>query len=202
MIVVGVAAGSGGVEEVSVSKKTGAGLGYGCLVADPAWKFGDKLPGKGRGSEKHYGCMKLHEIMRYPIPGMLPDSWLFLWRVAAMQQEALDVVKAWGYVVKSEIVWVKTSVNTGRPVIGMGRSVRNAHEVCLVCTRGRPVVYDHSVPSVIYAPRGIHSAKPEAVQDAIEKLVGPVAKAEIFARRRRPGWECFGNQLSAAWAAE
>jgi N6-adenosine-specific RNA methylase IME4 len=177
---------------------------FGCIVADPAWKFGDKLPGKGRGAAKHYSCMTVSEIMRYPLPPLMDSCWLFLWRVAAMQQEAFDVARAWGFTVKSEIVWVKTknkpSCNTVR--IGMGRTVRNAHEVCLVCTRGKPIVYDHSVSSVIFAPRLTHSEKPEELQDKAEKLAGSVLKIELFARRYRPGWACVGDELQAAEAAE
>lgn len=168
---------------------------YGCILADPPWKFGDPLPGKGRGAVKHYDCMAVSQIQRFPLPNLAPDCWLFLWRVASMQQEAIDVVKAWGFTVKSEFCWVKTSSKSGRIRMGMGRSVRNAHEVCLVCTKGRPIQVSKSIPSVIMAPRGEHSAKPEAVQDAIEALVGDVLKAELFARRQRDGWLCLGKGL-------
>jgi N6-adenosine-specific RNA methylase IME4 len=84
----------------------------------------------------------------------------------------------------------------------MGRTVRNAHEVCLVCTRGKPIVYDHSVSSVIFAPRLAHSEKPEELQDKAEKLAGSVPKIELFARRYRPGWACVGDELQAAEAEE
>lgn len=179
--------------------KTGAGLArpieYGCILADPPWKFSDALPGKGRGAIKHYDCLSVSQIQRFPLPSLAPDCWLFLWRVASMQQEALDVAKAWGFTVKSEFVWVKTSAKTSKVRMGMGRSVRNCHEVCLVCARGRPIQICKSVPSVIMAPRGEHSSKPEAVQDAIELLVGDVPRAELFARRQRKGWKCFGKEL-------
>jgi N6-adenosine-specific RNA methylase IME4 len=175
---------------------------YGCILADPPWKFGDKLPGKGRGASKHYPCMSVSEIQRFPLPPIADNCWLFLWRVASMQREALDVVNAWGFTVKSELCWVKTSEKTGRVVMGMGRSVRNAHEICLVCTKGKPIQVSKSVSSVIEAPRGYHSTKPEQIQDAIEALVGDVHKVELFARRHRAGWLCLGNQIDAAQAAE
>lgn len=174
---------------------------FGCILADPAWKFGDSLPGKGRGASKHYGCMDFNDIAKMELPPTEPDCWLFMWRVAAMQREALFVAESWGFTIKSEIVWVKTTAK-GSVRIGMGRTVRNSHEVCLVCTRGKPTVHNHSIPSVIMAPRGKHSAKPESVQDAIDAIVGPVRKAELFARRHRDGWECFGNELTTASAAE
>ena len=46
----------------------------------------------------------------------------------------------------------------------------------------------------IVAPMGRHSKKPEEMQDRVERLFeGPYL--EIFARRRRPGWTCLGNEL-------
>lgn len=213
---------------------------YGLIVADPPWKFGDNLPGKGRGSAKHYRCMTVSEIMRYPLPALLDDCFLFLWRVAAMQQEALHVGRAWGFTLKSEITWIKVpttirmtqkireinyhvrefddpktdalrdhliaeaGIVAGRRVrIGMGRTVRLAHEVCLVLTRGRPKVHNRSVSSVIFAPRIEHSRKPEELQTKAELIAGPdVPRIELFARRQRDGWTCVGDQLTAAQAAE
>lgn len=164
------------------------------VLADPPWKFGDSLPGKKRGASKHYPCMRTSEICALIIPPVANDALLFLWRVAAMQQEALDVMRAWGFTLKSEFVWVKS----GR--MGMGRYVRHEHEVCLIGTRGRGIdlIVDHGVRSVVFAPRGKHSEKPSFTYKLIERLVGDAdPKVELFARRERPGWICFGDELGA-----
>ena len=84
-----------------------SGAPYVCITADPPWKMGDKLPGKKRGAAKNYRVLTVSEIMRFPLPPIADDAILFLWRLSAMPQEALDVVKAWGFVPKSEIVWEK-----------------------------------------------------------------------------------------------
>ena len=81
------------------------------------------------------------------------------------------------------------------------RYVRAAHETCLVATRGRFKVDCKSIRSRFSAPvpvgsdgKYIHSGKPEAFFELVEKLVaGPYV--ELFARRRRPGWICLGNEL-------
>jgi N6-adenosine-specific RNA methylase IME4 len=57
---------------------------------------------------------------------------------------------------------------------------------------------DRSVRQAILAPRMRHSEKPDAVMLALEKLFGPVRRLELFARRHRPGWTCWGNQLPDA----
>lgn len=168
------------------------------LVADPPWKFGDSLPGKKRGASKHYGCLPLHEIMRFPLPPLADDCALFLWRVSAMQEEALQVVRAWGFKPHSEIVWRKTTVN-GKLSFGMGRIVRGSHETCLIAVRGRNIPRSRSERSVFDAPVGEHSAKPDAFYEIVERLF-PGPYAELFARRQRDGWTCFGDELEGLQA--
>jgi N6-adenosine-specific RNA methylase IME4 len=166
------------------------------LVADPPWRFGDKLPGPGRGAEKHYPTLSVGELCSFPLPPVADDARLLLWRVASMQDEALAVARAWGFTVKSEVVWLKRTVN-GKRWFGMGRQVRMEHEVCLIATRGRPNnPRRKDVRSTFEAAAGRHSAKPEAFYDLVESLyAGPYV--ELFARRHRPGWTCLGNELPA-----
>lgn len=174
---------------------------YGVLVADPPWAFRDHLPGKGRGAAKHYQCLPSTELERFPIPAMAPGAWCFLWRVSSMQQEALAVMAAWGFRLVSEVVWVKTKRDRSGPAMGMGHYVRNAHEICLIGVRDGASSrrLSKSVPSVIEAPRGRHSQKPEAFFELVEALA-PGPYCELFARRHRPGWDCFGDQLPAVAA--
>lgn len=168
---------------------------FSVVVADPPWQFGDSLPGPGRGAEKHYQCLTLEQLRWFPLPPIAADAWLFLWRVSAMPEEALAVVRAWGFVPKSEIVWVKTDKTGEKLRIGMGRSVRLAHEVCIVATRGKPARASMSVPSVIHAPRGRHSEKPDEFFVAVERLTGEVPRVEMFGRKQRPGWTVLGNEV-------
>jgi N6-adenosine-specific RNA methylase IME4 len=196
------------------------------LVSDPAWSWDDDLPGDGRGSAKHYLTPKqnVRQIVDYLRPvieeQMLFDARLAMWRVAAMQQEALDVIRTLGFTVKAEMVWAKYRRN-GNLNAGMGHQVRNAHEICLIATRGQPeerrskgvrsVFFEDEMPnhSVDYcgenlercpnperhkANRPIHSAKPGRFYEILEELYeGPFR--ELNARRRRPGWIQEGDEL-------
>lgn len=172
------------------------------LCADPPWQFGDKLTmaATKRGSGSNYSTMSLEEVKAFQSPSPIADdALLFLWSVAAMKQEALEVMRAWGFAPKSEIVWVKTSGPVQlhampKLAFGMGRYVRNCHETCLIGRRGKAKVQCRSVRSVFFAPAGRHSAKPEAFYDLVEKL-SPGPYVELFARRQRPGWRCFGDEL-------
>jgi N6-adenosine-specific RNA methylase IME4 len=165
------------------------------VLADPPWPFRDRLPGPGRGAAKHYGCLTVAELCAFPLPPLADDCTLFLWRVASMQQEALDVMAAWGFNLKSEIVWLKRTT-TGKRWFGMGRTVRAEHETCLIGTRGRPVTRRRNIRSTFEAVGGQHSEKPARFYDFIEALRdGPYV--ELFARRRRPGWTSLGDQVPA-----
>ena len=177
------------------------------VVADPPWQFSDRLPGGGRGAAKHYRCLSARDIMRFPLPPIAADALLFLWRVGSMQDEALDVMRVWGFDQKSEIVWVKTREKDGVVhgfdatgvglAVGMGRYVRGSHEACLIGRRGKAKVRDRSVRSVFFAPRGRHSEKPELFFELVEQLSGG-PYLELFSRRQRRGWTCLGSEAGGA----
>jgi N6-adenosine-specific RNA methylase IME4 len=179
-----------------------------CVVADPPWAPRDSL-GR-RGAAAQYRTLLTDQIVRFPVPLVADDAILFLWRLASMQGDALRVVRAWGFVEKSEVVWCKLT-KLGRPWFGMGRTVRASHETAIVAVRGRAskIVRGHGVRSIFSAPvpvdvngRYIHSAKPKEFFDSIvyPLIGGPTAGGpclELFARQRRPHWVTMGDQLPA-----
>ena len=172
------------------------------VACDPPWRFGDTLPGPGRGAAKHYETLTVDQLKAFALPPIGGDALLFLWRVAAMQQEALDVIKAWGFTQKSEIVWVKKTV-TGQRHMGMGRYVRFEHETCLIATRGRGIdlIRNHAIRSTFEAPMGPHSEKPDRFYEIVRELTTG-RRCEMFARRRRAGFVSFGDQVEERTAAE
>lgn len=181
------------------------------VAADCPWLFGDSLPGETRGASRQYDCMSTWDIQRLgryegkqlyvadqPIAR---DAALFLWEISTMPQEALDVVRSWGFKVKTRGIWLKKTVN-GERWFGMGRTLRAEHESFLVCTRGTPAVLNHSIRSTfvteidfagLSAEVGRHSEKPEKFYEIVEQLFeGP--RLELFARRQRAGWTCLGDE--------
>lgn len=169
------------------------------IVADPPWKFSDRLPGKTRGAARNYSCLSVEDICRFPLPSLVGDCALFLWRAASMPQAALDVVRMWGFTPKTELIWLKKT-STGQRWFGLGRTLRAEHETCIVATRGRPQVLNHSTRSTfvtdvegLSAQVGRHSEKPQAFYNIVESLFdGP--RVELFARRQRHGWTCLGDE--------
>lgn len=156
-----------------------AGEPFRVVCADPPWRFGDKLPGAGRGAERQYPTLTAKQICQLPLPAIADNAILFLWRVGSMQQEALDVMRAWRFDQKSEIVWNKLTKN-GKPFFGMGRTVRGAHETCLIGWRGRPEILDKGIRSVFDAPVPTY---PEGHPDIGKAKLDPKTGAPLFHKR-------------------
>lgn len=227
------------VEDGIISPKLFKAEPFRTIVADCPWPYGDKLPkvktkdgGTERGATGTYKRgMTMDAIARYlesfammqelggewPEGFIAKDARLFLWRVAPMQEEALFVMKAWGFGAPvSELVWNKTTKDEAHIAatirafksnapetellrrarslsFGMGRTFRMSHETCLVGRRGRPELLSKSERSVFFAPTGEHSQKPEAFFEAVERI-SPGPYLELFsAGHRRPGWTCIGE---------
>jgi N6-adenosine-specific RNA methylase IME4 len=121
---------------------------------------------------------------------------------------ALDIIKSWGFEFKTwAFVWVKTNPNAGAPELeeiqpqdlklGNGYGTRANSEVVLLgvpASRGAPLRLNADVRQVVIAPVTEHSEKPEEVRRRIERLY-PGPYLELFARRLRPGWVCWGDEL-------
>ncbi len=166
--------------------------GWRCVVADPPWRFSDR--NTRAAAERHYPTMSGEEIALLPVRDVAAqDAVLALWVPDTHLQLGLAVAAAWGFTYRHLIVWGK--VRGGRIQIGLGHRFRKAHEIALLCTRGKPEILDHGVPSLILAPRGLHSAKPPEMHVALERLcAGP--RLELFARGARPGWTTWGDEAS------
>ena len=171
------------------------------VVADPPWMhYG--APGKWGAAGKHYGLMEDAEIRALPVADLLvKPAVLFLWATSSTMQRAIATLAAWGLHYRGvEFVWVKTSAS-GLPVGAQGvrpSIVKPTTEFVLSGSterRGRPLpLADEGVGQVVFAPRGAHSEKPEEVQDRIERLYPRANRAELFARRHRRGWACWGDE--------
>ena len=160
---------------------------YKTVLADPPWDINQK--GK-RGASNHYELMTLDRIKAMPIKELCAENaHLYLWIPNGLLQEGLDVIKAWGFTFRSPIYWIK-------PRLGLGNYIRNASETCLFATRGHAPVKFHAQPNWLFAPLQDHSHKPEEQYAIIERLSdGPYL--ELFARRRQPGWDVWGNKIDA-----
>lgn len=167
---------------------------YPIILADPPWKYENPRMGKGnRSTENHYPTMDLEEICSLAVSDIAcEDSILYLWATAPNLQECMKVIDAWGFSYRTCFVWVKDK-------IGMGFHARNQHELLLVAKRGDipPPPVQARVSSVIEAPRGEHSTKPEYFYELIESMYPELAKIELFCRQPHENWAVWGNQSAS-----
>lgn len=162
------------------------------VLSDPPWKFASNSKAKpGKNAQRHYECMTVQEISLLPVRDIAAkDSLLLLWATAPMLEQALTVMNAWGFRYVSQLVWPKQR-------IGTGYWVRGKHELLLVGKRGRfPAPRPALFPSsVILGMQREHSRKPDWVQDVVDARLPDVSKLEMFARKQRPGWLAWGNEV-------
>jgi len=166
---------------------------FNAVLADPPWEY--SVQNVNGAANNHYDTMPLEDICALPEQlgiKFADNAVLFLWVTNPFLVKALEVVRAWGFEYKTNIVWVKTDLK--RP--GAGHYIRGRHELLYICTRGTmtPLV-DVSPPigSVIQAPLQEHSRKPDEVYSIIERLYPGCNYVELFAIRPRDGWKQYGD---------
>lgn len=172
--------------------------GFRCIVADPPWSYRDKGSriSPDQRSALVYPTMSTPDIAALRVEAVsAEDAFLLLWTTDAhlLDGSAAHVATSWGFEPKRIIVWVKRGLS-GKLAFGAGHYVRGAHELVVLCRRGKAHVRQRNERSVFEAPRSQHSKKPDALLDLAERLT-PGPYLELFARRHREGWVAWGNQL-------
>lgn len=175
---------------------------FGTILADPPWQF---LNRTGKMAPEHkrlmrYPTMKTQEIMALPVSKLAAErSHLYLWVPNALLREGLDVMKAWGFTYKSNLVWYKIRKDGGPDGRGVGFYFRNVTELILFGTKGSIRTDDagRRQVNVIATQKREHSRKPDELYDIIEDCsFGPYV--ELFARTPRRGWVQWGNEIEQA----
>jgi len=176
--------------KISTNKK------YSIIYADPAWSYNDK--NTRLSADKQYKTSQLEELKQLNINKITAeDAILFMWATFPMMQEALEVIKAWGFKYKTlGFSWIKLNKN-GTPFFGIGHYTRSNCEVCLIGIKGKAskLIKDKSISSVIMEERRRHSEKPAIIRDKIVQLCGDLPRIELFARHKIDGWDYFGNEV-------
>lgn len=175
---------------------------YKTILMDPPWQEsgGGKIK---RGADRHYPLVptaKLPDVIRGSglfTPDVEEGCSLWMWATANFLDDAIWLMAELGAEYVTNAVWIKE----GPP--GLGQRMRMMHEHLLYGRFGSvPVPAPaNRLPSVIIAPRTVHSAKPRESYELIEKhdaRLGGTAhhRLEMFARSTRPGWDSWGNEVA------
>jgi N6-adenosine-specific RNA methylase IME4 len=180
---------------------------YTTVLADPPWQFANRT---GKMAPEHkrlnrYTTLSLQEIKELPVPLMVSEkSHLYLWVPNALLKEGLEVMAAWGFEYKTNIVWHKIRKDGGPDGRGVGFYFRNTTEMILFGVRGqfRTLGPGRRQVNIIKTQKREHSKKPDELYEIIEACsAGPYL--ELFARGKRKGWDQWGNQVdnyAPSWA--
>ena len=125
---------------------------------------------------------------------------LYLWVPNALLPDGLEVMAAWGFTYKSNLVWHKVREDGGSDGRGCGFYFRNVTEMLLFGVRGkkaRTLDPGRSQVNLIATRKREHSRKPDEFYPLIEAC-SPGPFIELFARRPRPGWVSWGNEVEDA----
>ena len=174
---------------------------YSVVYADPPWDYAGQTQHtdgdfkEGKSAKDHYTTVKLDDLKRMKIKDVCAkDCLLFMWSSSPHLEQAIDLMKAWGFEYKTiAFVWEKQKPNPGYYTM-------SSVEICLVGKRG-------NIPT----PRGIrncrqflsekrteHSKKPDEIRNRITLMFPEQKKLELFARAATTGWSVFGNEVEGS----
>lgn len=193
---------------------------YQLIYADPPWRYQNK--GVNGAAENHYQTMTLEDMKRLPVWSIAADdAVLCMWFTGTHVDEAKELVKAWGFEVRTMkgLTWVKLNelawqhiekrlreqdvldfhdflelLNTQTRMNG-GTYTRANSEDMLIAVRGAGLERAAmNVKQVVYSCLGEHSQKPAEARYRIEQLYGNVSRIELFSRGDAAGWHHWGNE--------
>jgi len=171
---------------------------FATMLADPPWQFSNRT---GKMAPEHrrlarYATMTLADIREMPVATLAaPKSHLYLWVPNALILEGLEVMKAWGFTYKTNLVWYKIRKDGGPDGRGVGFYFRNVTELVLFGVRGgvRTLPPGRRQTNILATRKREHSRKPDELYALIESC-SPGPYLELFARTIRKGWASWGNE--------
>ena len=144
------------------------------IYADPPWQFQNR-PGKVAPEHKRlnrYATMSIADIKALPV-GELADakSHLYLWVPNALLPDGIEVMRAWGFDYKTNLIWEKIRHDGQPDGRGVGFYFRNVTEILLFGVRGssnRTLPPARSQVNLIRTIKREHSRKPDEMVSLIE----------------------------------
>jgi N6-adenosine-specific RNA methylase IME4 len=175
---------------------------YNVIMIDPPWDIGSMILDKWESPLKDkYNTLNQEQLKgdkELPQGDFLKvedfagdDCVCFLWATLSTLPEALELLEDWGFTYHITITWDK----------GNGWSMNGFHrktELILVGYKGilSNVIKQKGqyIPTLIQEKKTTHSTKPEIMYKLIEeRTIGD--KIEMFARKKRIGWNSWGNEI-------
>ena len=175
---------------------------YQIIYADPPWR-------QSKGGKKNIRPLSSGEEFDYrtlevvDIKGILAmasilgaqDHNFFVWAIDKTLWDAEQMMIELGYKLHARMIWNKV---TGIPA---AFTIRYGHEYLLWFYKVKllPVALEErgKIHSVFTEQVKKHSQKPDIAYQIIERLYPHTDRLELFARNKRDGWDCWGNEVES-----
>ncbi|MEA2902261.1 MAG: hypothetical protein QOH36_2148 [Actinomycetota bacterium] len=173
---------------------------FSTILADPPWRFSHRTGKVSPEYRRHarYGTMRTPAIAALPVAdAAAPDAHLYLWVPNALLGDGLEVMQAWGFTYKANLVWHKVLADGRSDRRGVGFYFRNVTELVLFGVRGslRTLAPGRRQVNLLATRKREHSRKPEQLYDLVEAC-SPGPYLELFARYPRLGWTAWGDEVA------
>ena len=172
------------------------------IYLDPPWPHDNYSTetGSDRSTDNHYAPMTWDQLEAFgaKLPAA-PDCMLIMWVPKSLVvRVSVMLVKKWGWdpLRTTEMMWLK--MQSEKIWTGTGKRVRDQHESIILAVRGAVPPALPLWGSVLVAPIGEPSEKPEALAEMIDRDYGPaLVRIEMFARPPfdRRGWWYWGDAV-------
>lgn len=164
---------------------------YQIIYADPPWEqsISGKRSKHQMATKLAYPTMTIEQLKSMPVADLAErGSHLWLWTTNQFLPAGFEVMKSWGFTYLAPITWVKPS-GIGNYFVSVTQTLLFGYKDKCVFPLGR------YKPTVVYVglPKR-HSQKPDTFYDLIESI-SPEPRLELFARNKREGWDCWGNEV-------
>jgi N6-adenosine-specific RNA methylase IME4 len=184
------------ITDISIDRK------YGIIYSDPPWereKGGIRYVRKNQKRDLDYKTMSMYDIQEFHANVFNAKTKekhnVFMWTIDKYLHETEKMMEEIGYYLHARIIWDK--FNGVAPAF----TVRFAHEYLLwFYERGNMLMPCKGMrgffTDVIREAGTKHSVKPEFAYSMIENMFPNEKYLELFARKERKGWDCFGDELN------
>lgn len=170
------------------------------VLSDPPWpqtKGNTRKCRPQQGKTLDYPTLTLEEIEtihRKVLQGCDSKHNVFLWAIDKYLPEAEEMMKSLGYKLHARLIWDKENG------IAPAFTLRFSHEYLLWWYKpGKILMPTESqrgkFTTVMREASERHSQKPQCAYEMIEAMFPDTSRLELFARRKRDGWLCLGNEI-------
>lgn len=173
---------------------------YDLIYTDPPWpqrKGNIRKCRPNQGRQLDYPTMSVDACFKTQDPFFERTNEkhnIFIWTTDRFLLETSVLMEERGYKLHARFIWDKENG------IAPAFTVRFSHEYLLWFYRPNKILMPRrecfgKYTTVMREPASYHSRKPVCAYEMLEDMFHGAEKIELFARRQRAGWDCWGNEV-------